>query len=150
MSLMLVLLFAFHQEVFCVNWVHAEAPFVYSTRGQLGYTYIPGDRREPFKSMLVEPGPSVISKAVMSDTLHSIKASWNILGILSGLRGKKAMLQNTKGQRYMVSVGDMLGEEKIRVIHLTDTTVTLEYNSNEKTGPQYDKSKTVELTFVWQ
>ena len=144
----LVLLCAFHQSVFNVDWVHAETSVVYRAEGAVEYTYIPGDRREPFQSMLAESGHSLVSRATKRDTLDAIKETWNLLGIVSGLKGKQAMLRNAKGQKYVVSAGDMLSGNKIRIVQLTDTTVTLKYLAHKNPPLPSGKSKMVSLTFV--
>ena len=144
----LVLFFAFHQSGFCVDWVQAETGVGNSAEGTVGYTYVPGNRREPFRSMLVESEHKPISQGTKSDSLDAMGKMWNLLGVMSGLKGKQAMLQNAKGQKFVVSIGDMLSGKQFRVIQLTDTTVTLEYRAGNPSSHSSEKLQLVDLTFV--
>jgi len=146
MPLLLVLVVTINLAFISGHWAHAEGPFVSRAQGLPGYAYNPGNRREPFRSML-EPVQSIRSPEAIPDTLGMTKADWNILGIISSLNGNQAMLQNTKGQQYIVSVGDVLSDESVRVVRLTNTTVILEYFPAKRSRDTDFKPQTVELTF---
>ncbi len=97
--------------------IRKTAPYTYSSEG----------RRDPFvpilKKVATQQHTVKSNKSfVKSDNSRTLQ----ILGILSGRKGMYALIQNAMGRRYVVSAGDILKSEKVRIKQLTTTMVVLE------------------------
>ena len=110
------------------------------------YTYSPGDRRDPFqpRGQLMQV---VKSQQNVHDASRGSNADWKILGIISGSTGMQAVLRHAKGQRYIVSLGDVLTPSNLRVVHLTNTTVSLESFAGQNNQTQHFIPQTIKLIF---
>lgn len=134
-----------------VSWDQVEAKdlFLKDVSRLHGYRYVSEGRRDPFRTIAEPARPTMLSESAIS-TPSLPGAQWSLLGIISGVTGQHAMLQNSHGIRYLVSLGDILPDEHIRVARLTNTTVTLETLGNKNTA-EFPKGRVqpqfLELTF---
>ncbi len=126
--------------------VQAEMLLVQEEQQAASYLYMSGDRRDPFQSILgpAQSTPLETSKPV---EVHLPSASWKILGIMSGAKGTQAVLRNASGHRYIVSPGDIVGAENVRVVQLTQSSVTLEAFTSEVSQHTRLAPQIIELTF---
>jgi len=137
--------------MFGVGWpqVEAEDLLLKDVSRSHGYGYNSNGRRDPFRT-LEKPIKSTLftGSTVSTDTFPMIH--WSLLGIMSGVTGHHAMLQNSNGGRYLVSLGDILTDENVRVVRLTNTTVTLEMLIKNTEGLPKDKKQPqfLDLTFT--
>lgn len=112
------------------NQVEAKDFILNDVSPTRGYRYVSEGRRDPFRT-IVQPSRSTILTESDRSTPSLPRRQWSLLGIISGVTGHHAMLQNVHGIRYLVSLGDILPDEQIRVARLTNTTVTLETLDNK-------------------
>ncbi|GJL64332.1 MAG: hypothetical protein NPIRA04_29860 [Nitrospirales bacterium] len=134
-----------------VSWPQVEAKdfFLEGVSRLHGYRYVSEGRRDPFGTIVERARPTMLPESVVITPSLS-RTQWSLLGIISGVTGHHAMLQNSHGSRYLVSLGDILPNKHIRVARLTNTTVMLERLDN-KNMAEVSKGriqpKFLELTF---
>ncbi len=148
MTKLLVLIVAISFVCTGIGWTQSEVSFGENSQQKVSYSYKPGDRRDPFQSVL-ERGQSIHKQEVVADDSQVIGGDWKILGIMTGLKSRKAVLQNIKGQQYMVSAGDVLANENLRILNITHTAVVLETLGEQRRGTHSITPQTIELTLKW-
>ena len=100
------------------------------TVAQEGKPYEAGARRDPF----VPLNRGRMKRAAHVDRPNGLEKGSDVpkvLGIVSGQKGYRAILQGVNGQRILVGTGSVLEHERARVIHISDNTVSLEYRLDE-------------------
>ena len=124
----------------------AEVSLQKSISQQTSSLYNPHGRRDPFLPLLETKEPMTV-QSIESDRLDVTQLTWKILGIMSGANGTQAVIQNARGQRYIVSSGDIVGTEPMRVSRLTPSAVTLETVSTQSRRDQDSLPDSIELRF---
>ena len=126
--------------------VQAEVPLLEDVSPKTFFLYNPHGRRDPFLPLLETKEPMTV-QSIESDRLDVTQLTWKILGIMSGANGTQAVIQNARGQRYIVSSGDIVGTEPMRVSRLTPSAVTLETVSTQSRRDQDSLPDSIELRF---
>lgn len=141
-----MLLVAMNLQPLGGGMLQAEVPLLEGVSQQTSSLYNPLDRRDPFQSLLGSAELMKVPK-VESDTLEVTQSTWKVLGIISGSNGIQAVIQNARGQRYLVLPGDIIGAERMRVRRLTSSSVTLETFSAQSIQGQHSAPHIIELNF---
>ncbi len=149
MNRILILFLSISPVMIDVDFSLAEVKSVSgkSAKRSFHYQYSSNDRRDPFRSIVEHVRPTVRNDSVKS-TSESIDSQWKLLGIVSGSSGSRAVIQFGKEKRYVVSHGDVLRQENVRVVRLTSSTVTLEPLEKTNIGNKRSQSQSLELSFM--
>ena len=129
---------------------HAEASnFLKKGAAISEYHYTSSDRRDPFQSLENTGRPIIKESSVLPrKTADLLQARWTLLGIISGQNGEQVVIQSAEGKRYIVSNGDELFSENVRVVRVTRSSVILESTSPPRIMAHGTKVPSLELTFT--
>jgi len=98
----------------------------------LSYHYEPQNRREPFLP-LVFPKHRGLSSSSSIEQSRTHEPTWKLLGIISGMHGFYASIQNSEGKRYIVTAGSVIPSERLKVKRISETELEFDY-LDERTG----------------
>lgn len=111
----------------------------FSLLGLDPYPYDAGNRRDPFTPMFPSSSQGGIpkSQSVQSQTLGY---DFQLLGIMSGKHGYRALIQLGDGHGAIVGIGTRIGPDQGRVKKITDQAVVIEISSErEGTGVPFQR-----------
>ena len=111
----------------------------------LRYHYDPQNRRDPFLPLAIstynEQGSSINEQSRLQ------KLTWKVLGIISGIRGYFASIQNSEGKRYIVTPGSRILSEGVIVKRISETELELGYLEGNRVTMNKKRSPALILEF---
>jgi len=97
----------------------------------LSHYYEPQNRREPFLP-LVFPEHQELSSASFTDHSSASKPKLKLRGVMSGMQGYYASIQNSDGKRYIVAPGSVIPSEGLKVKKISEKGLEFEYLDERK------------------
>lgn len=108
------------------------------------FHYDPGNRREPFRSMLMSKTGSINP----STSSGQIEPEWRVLGIMSGRLGYRALIIDSLGNRSIVQPGSRLSSGDWEVERITEATLILKMVDPERRASHMNRKRTIRVTFA--
>ena len=116
-----------------------QLEWTFSLLGLDPYPYDAGNRRDPFTPLFPSSSQGGIPK---SQSVESQKPGYDfqLLGIMSGKHGYRALIQMGDGRGAIVGIGARIGPDQGRVKKITDQAVVIEISSErEGTGVPFQR-----------
>ncbi len=117
---------------------------VHAPQGTLDH-YEPQNRRDPFLPLVLpsygEPRSSSIEES------RAQKLTWKLLGILSGVQGSFASIQNSEGKRFLVTQGSVISSEGLVVTRISQTELEFHYLTEGKGTRNQERSRRLIVSF---
>ena len=110
-----------------------------------GYVYRPGDRRDPFHSLIEERKRRTVKKEHLPPLQRFSLAEMRVIGIAWSPGGYVAMLEMPDGRGYTVKVGSIVGRNKGVVKQITPKGLVVEETLSTGFGVVQKRSVTLEL-----
>ena len=121
--------------------VKVEGTYRYETRG----------RRDPFETMLKErlpdlaPGPVKDDKRLPEPLEHFDLSSLNLMGIIWGGLGRRAVIRAPDGKGYFVTVGMFMGQNGGQVVAVENDRLVIKEKHRNMKGNVIDKILTIPI-----
>ncbi len=118
---------------------------------QATYRYDAQDRRDPFESMLKEKIPVVDVGPVIDDVRqrepleHFDLASLQLMGIIWGELGRRAVIRAPDNKGYFVTVGMYMGQNGGQVVAVENDRLVIKEKHRNMKGNVIDKILTIPL-----
>lgn len=100
----------------------------------LSFHYEPQKRRDPFQP-LVFPRQKTMKSDSAAERAIDQRKEVRLLGIMSGIKGYRAMVQNSEGKRYIVGPGSVIPPEGLKVKQISETDLEFEYLDENDASP---------------
>jgi Tfp pilus assembly protein PilP len=110
------------------------------------YHYEPQNRREPFLP-LVFPKHRGLSSSSSIEQSRTHEPTWKLLGIISGMHGFYASIQNSEGKRYIVTVGSVIPSERLKVKRISETELEFDYLDRRTDTNNLERSQKLIVSF---
>lgn len=108
--------------------------------------YDPTGKPDPFQPAALEPTLGEAFRGRKKMPLEQFDVhEFQLVGILSGPRGTKAMVQDSSGKGYIIEIGTPIGKNQGRVVAITDNQVLVEENSKDFLGRKKAKVVTLKI-----
>lgn len=107
----------------------ANTQEVKSDVDETGFLYETQNRRDPFVP-LVRSEKNAPTRDVPVEQGPPTARALKLLGIMYGEQGYHAMIQNSRGTRYIVTPGDVVHSEGIEVKQIAESHLVFEYVDN--------------------
>jgi Tfp pilus assembly protein PilP len=115
------------------------------------YRYDPGERRDPFESILkeklpiLEPGPVKDTSRPLEPLERFDLSSLQLMGIMWGGLGRRAVIKAPDGKGYFVTVGMHMGQNGGQVVAVENDRLVIKEKHRNMKGNVIDKILTIPL-----
>ncbi|UCE63083.1 MAG: hypothetical protein JSU59_09435, partial [Nitrospirota bacterium] len=107
--------------------------------------YEPQNRREPFLPLVIPPYGERRSSSI--EESRAQKSTWKLLGILSGMQGYFASIQNSEGKRFIVTPGSVIPSEGLVVKQISKTELEFHYLNEGNGTTNQERSQRLIVSF---
>jgi len=111
----------------------------------LSSLYEPQNRREPFLPLIFPTDRELRSSSI--EESRTQKPTWKLLGVISGMQGYFASIQNSEGKRYIVTPGSVIPSEGLVVKRISKTELEFDYLNEGKITKNLERSQRLIVSF---
>jgi Tfp pilus assembly protein PilP len=107
-------------------------------------SYDPTGKPDPFQPPVLENSAELKSRRARGLPLQQFEVTeFELVGIVSGTRENRALVQDASGKGYLIKVGTPIGKNQGRVVAIADRQILIEERIKDFLGRE--KSRTVAL-----
>lgn len=111
----------------------------------LSYHYDPHNRREPFLPIVIQKKRN--HSAFSNELSETEKPKWKLLGIIWGVQGYYASIQNADGKRYIVTSGTVIPSEGLIVKRINKAELEMDFLDERKITTHLEGSLQLIVSF---